>query len=338
TKEEKDQYEQIIEDINQKMAEVDNMLLMNNEDGARKLLVESKEKLDQVPKDSKIYEEKGVETANNIQIGLDKVFNVNRITDPETSIDYSQISSDVGVSNIERIGDTIYAYDNNSDSVYSGKLEDGSTQVVVDNQGGPTLIAVAKDSAATTLGWSDENTLVQFNPVLEKLSEVGIGETADSINISDLKVFGSRLYALSKDGQIYKFTADGDNYGDSAPWLTEDNILSNSKSLAIDGAVYVVDGNGEIKKFFSGVVDDEFSLDAVEPVLTNPSLIYTDENITSIYLLDPENKRALRFNKEGELTSQYISDKFDNLTDLVVDEDTGKLYLLNGSQVYMVKI
>ena len=165
-----------------------------------------------------------------------------------------------------------------------------------------------------------------------------IGEIDGNANVSDLKVFGSRLYALSKDGQIYKFTADGDNYGDSAPWITEDGILSNSKSLAIDGAVYVVDGNGEIKKFFSGVVDEEFNLDAIEPVLTNPSLIYTDENITSIYLLDPDNNRALRFNKEGKLTSQYISDKFDNLTDLVVDEDTGKLYLLNGSQVYMIKI
>ncbi|MBU0731844.1 hypothetical protein KKC88_03110 [Patescibacteria group bacterium] len=331
------QYEDSISQINEKLAEVDNFMLMNNEEGARKLLIEASQLLDTIPTDSRVYKQDGEATANKIQEGLDKVFHVNRVNDPEIAIDYNAIVPDIGLAKVERIGDTIYAFSDNSDAVYQGSVETNEASEVVSATGDSKFNTVTKDSAATALGWTAANTLVQFNPVLEKLSAVGIGTMPDGFKAVDIKVFGSRLYALGEKGEILKFSASGDNYGDGSDWI-ENGQLNNPQSLAIDGAIYVVDGNGQIKKFFSGTIDKDFQLSEIEPKVESPTVVYTDENITSIYLLDPANKRVLRYNKEGKLTSQYVSDKFDNLIDLVVDEDTGTLYLLNGGTVYKVNI
>lgn len=331
------QYEETIAQINEKLNEVDNFMLMNNEEGARKLLVECSQMLGTIPTDSKVYKQEGGATAAKIQEGLDKVFRVNRIGDPETAVDYGSVSPDATIGSLERIGDTIYAFSADGDAVYQGTLEKNEASEVVPASGDAAFAAVAKDSAATALAWTAANELLQFNPVLEKLSEVGLGSVPDGFKANDIKVFGSRLYALGDGGQILKFSSSGDNYGDGSEWI-ENGKLENPRSMAIDGAIYVIDGNGGVKKFFSGSLEKDFGLSELEPKVESPTVIYTDENITSIYLLDPPNRRALRYNKEGKLTSQYTSDKFDNLVDLVVDEDTGTLYLLNGSTVYKVGI
>ncbi len=138
--------------------------------------------------------------------------------------------------------------------------------------------------------------------------------------------------------QIYKHNPSGENFGPGLPWVKEPVIsLNNGISLTIDGNLYVLEEGGQIQKFLLGKKQD-FPKISIYPSLDNPKKIFTDSNTNNIYILDPENKRIVVLNKNGELINQYSSDRFDNLKDFVVLEKEKKVYLLNDNKVYVISI
>ena len=158
--------------------------------------------------------------------------------------------------------------------------------------------------------------------------------------IKDYNTYLGRIYTLDiKNNQIFRHERTGNDWGNSTPWITDASLdVTNANSIAIDGSVYVAKNNGEIWKLFGGTKDEEFKTSTIDPAFSNPTKIHTTPDLNNIYVLDPNNKRIVILEKNGDLVNQYYSDTFDNLKDFVVSETTNALYLLNGSNIFKIDL
>lgn len=192
-----------------------------------------------------------------------------------------------------------------------------------------------KDENDIVLYSGNENKLYKFN-INEKKSAALNNLLADG-DIKNIYSYAGNIYVLDgKDSQIYAY-----KNASKTKWINDSTAdLSDAIDMEIDGNIYILKNNGQILKFYKGVIKD-FKLQKIKPALLNPLKIHADSNSKFLYILDPPNKRIIVFNKEcGDsacaLESQYTSENFDNLKDFTIDEKNKIIYALNGSEVYKV--
>jgi len=157
--------------------------------------------------------------------------------------------------------------------------------------------------------------------------------------IADAKYYADNVYVLdAKNNQIYVYrNATRQN------WLKEANVyLKDAISMAIDGNIFILKGDGEILKLFKGRKEN-FSLQDINPPISAPAKIDTDADFKYLYILDPPNKRILVFEKECSqekcgLIAQYTSQRFNDLQDFAVDEKNNLMYVLNQGIVYKINL
>jgi len=119
--------------------------------------------------------------------------------------------------------------------------------------------------------------------------------------------------------------------------------VSNAVDMAIDGNVYVLQADGTISKYLSGAAVP-FPQGNLDEPLKAPTCIFasgTLEDSGYVYVADAGNQRIVQFNKDGEFIRQFRSQEpeyMDNLRSIFVDEATRKLYLVNGSKLYLANL
>ena len=154
-------------------------------------------------------------------------------------------------------------------------------------------------------------------------------------------VFSGNLYVLDKEvSEIFKFTppATGSAYTRSV-YLAKDTTpdFSNATSMAIDGSVYVLTGNGKVLKFLRGVASP-FSITGLSKPLSKPTKIYTIEDFTNIYILDRGNSRIVVLDKTGKFVEQYSAKIIKDARDFEVDEAGKKIFVLSGGKIYEINL
>ena len=90
-------------------------------------------------------------------------------------------------------------------------------------------------------------------------------------------------------------------------------------------------------KFTRGVKENFVVSDLAVPLGGN-LVIYTNEDIEKIYVLDKLNKRMVVVNKTGEYVAQYANDLISGVSSLVADEKNGKIYLLSASKIWQIQL
>jgi hypothetical protein len=152
-----------------------------------------------------------------------------------------------------------------------------------------------------------------------------------------IDVFGTNAYvfdALARNILKYDLTDLG---ASPTSWLRSKEGIDFDKvsSMRIDGGVWLGDSSGQITRFMQGVPDDF----AYRNVLDKPSssvYIYATKDSEFLYVLEPQAKRLLVLNKNGEYQKSLTSDDLATATGVVVDEVASKAYILSGSLVYEV--
>lgn len=189
----------------------------------------------------------------------------------------------------------------------------------------------------------NENSLLFFSKPnkLTVLSNGSIRETVSlqlpypDSNFSQLSSFQSNLYFWDKNNQkIIKYSKSGNQWISPRSWLSQEFDL---ESLAVDGSVWVLTEANKIKKYYGGELQKTLNLN-IFPEPKYFSKIFASAKLPYIYLLDPGQKRLVVINKNGEIISQYQSEKFDNLLDFSLTEDGRTLFILNGLKVFKINI
>jgi len=194
-----------------------------------------------------------------------------------------------------------------------------------------TSLAPGRESVIVGL---EDGKLLGANIGTDQVSSLSIGgDKAD--DMTDVATYANRLYRLDAAmGQIWRYPSTSGGFGNEQAYLQAASTnISDGVSLAIDSNVYVLKKNGQVARFYAGG-QDGFSLSPIDPQLNNANAIWTVGDGQYIGIADKDGKRVLLFTKEGRLAAQYTSPVFKGPTDLVADETTKKLYVVDGNSVY----
>lgn len=154
-----------------------------------------------------------------------------------------------------------------------------------------------------------------------------------------LGVYLGNIYVLDKNQkQILKFQPAEKGYS-KTNYLSQNVTpdFSKSTSIAIDGSIYVLLGDGTIEKFTRGK-QERFTVSSLDKPFNSPSRIFTDANTTGIYILDNGNSRIVVLNKEGVYQNQYQAEILKTAKDFEVLEKDKKIYVLSQNKAYEIEM
>lgn len=200
-----------------------------------------------------------------------------------------------------------------------------------------------KETIIAQSGREDQNTLLYLSdaPRIIEYKEGVISpmSTSDESWKSgvDIRTYGRYAYVLDPaENQIWKYERRRANYSAAAAYNTGAD-LSRGVSIAIDGAIYILTDDGNIKKLFRGQpVDYDFREIPSTPFEGKQLKLFTSAELDFIYVLDPENQRVLVFVK-GDRYATYkkqVMYGIEDARDFVVDESGQKVFLLTKDKIY----
>lgn len=302
----------LLESAKEKEQQAEAVLIFNDKTSAANLLVQTEEILSQIFNLQNKHQglKKNQKIQDQIQeLEQDIIKQKNKIDGIIQVLDMENISADKNLKNITGIGQKFYTF-----LEQSCALE--SEQVIVLLNSEPDLIIFDPDK----------------NIRLEMNAKLPFKNTED---IADLANYKSYIYLLDKKKkQIFKCPRILSGFGACVEWLAPEaqNILQEPVSMTIDGEIYVLEKNGEIKKFLRSNLQ-EFELDQPSEPLQEPIKIFTSLDLAYIYILEPSQNRVLVYNKDGELRAQYVNEKFRTAKDIWVNTNDKKIYLLANGEV-----
>lgn len=317
------EYQSTLHDLQQQHNQIRASLLYRNKEGARKLLAEAQEKLQQLTAIAGKNAPVVATLRQEQQEYLDTLSNVTVIENPHAVATVANNAAHLAMAN-----GVLAAFAPNDTAV------DG-----VHTQTGETFAAAMPTPAVHGTRLNDESVLV-FG------KEAGVEITADETTETITGVFeraDERIIATgSYNGRLYAIDADQDelwryavNFNSKQAWLKEDMELDTVSGMAIDGYIYLAFTDGSIRRYLSGY-QNEFEPAQVTPALTSAngiSLTGTSDQ-GQVYVLDRANNRIVVFDKTGAFIAQYRFDTLAPIADFTVTDDNTRGYVLSEGTVY----
>ena len=160
--------------------------------------------------------------------------------------------------------------------------------------------------------------------------------------LADADNFQNNLYRLQPDAnQIYKYTPTTLGYElEPVPFLEQEVDIGGALDMAIDGDVYLLLGDNQIQRYRVGQ-QVLFDVSDLDKPLTDPTLIYTDQRLESLYVVDAAFARIVELDKrpgrEGGFIRQFLytgsDDFFADVRGLWVDEAAGTMVVLGAESL-----
>ncbi|MFH1509934.1 MAG: hypothetical protein ABID67_02200 [Candidatus Nealsonbacteria bacterium] len=154
-------------------------------------------------------------------------------------------------------------------------------------------------------------------------------------NFDEFNTYRNNIYFLDKNkSRIVKYPFSNNAWNNPTLWL-EESQTNKFKSMTIDGSIWLLTKDNQIKRYYGGKLQQTIILD-IFPEVKDFSHIFTTPDLPYLYLIEPIQKRIIIINKSGEIIHQYQSQSFDNLLDIVTSENGRTIYLLSESKVYII--
>ena len=289
------------------------------------------------------------------QAELDKIDNVISLT-PTLLWDFKS----QGQQHLANQGTSLFALDRTANQVNrlilntTGDRLEGDPEpilvpgVTVNGQTPGSLIDIAAPASSTNRQAGDlvighDKGLVEYNQSFG-LQTVPFGKNQLPATVKRIRTFGGKLYVLDPAAQqIMKYEPVDAGYPNApTPYFSEPHPeFANATDLAIDGSIYVTLSDGKILKFSDGQ-PEKFELRGLGDPLQHPTIVAVDQNVqdSSVYVADAALKRIVQLRSDGVFVRQFRADDavFDNLQDVVVDEQYNRLYVIGQGAVYALAL
>ena len=266
----------------------------------------------------------------------DTLDNVIRLETPKVLVDLTTKRSDVNALGFAEVGDRVFVFEYNA--LYEIVLDQVQDPLTIDD-GEIIIDATGFDDRGSVVFLTKSGSLIEYKDGTMSFMDTDDGAFHRSVAIED---WSNRIYLLdSTDSQIWKYTYKGtrDKFGSAEEYFVDDDTdISNAQDFTIDSNVYVLNNNGDVYKFYGGTKAEFYINNAPFNAFKNPSVIYTNEKLDEVYILDSQDGRVLVFLKDSqtgnlEYSSQYLIDGMGELRDIYVDADSRKLYVLTPTAV-----
>jgi hypothetical protein len=150
--------------------------------------------------------------------------------------------------------------------------------------------------------------------------------------------YAGNMYILEKStSSVWRYPGSGGGFGEKSSWLAPGiNIdLSKVVSWVIDGSVWILTSSGKIERYNQGAPQD-FDQVKIIPELSNPSAIYTNEDLENVYVLDPAYERVVVFDKSGGYKAQYRASILKDAIGVAASEEEGKIIVLTKEKLFSI--
>jgi len=320
-------YQNTISTVREEIAAANNYLNSNKEKEAFSLFEQAYEKITPLSQGKNRFQKEALSLKSLLEEKLGQISKSEKIENPELFFSFEK--DKIPPSRVIYFKQGLYSYTPLSQIVYKIKPDKTKKEIGTSEKfdkaaaGSNGILFFKKPDYIFLLKDDNFQTGININPPYSEFQPKA------------LALYGSSLYFLDNEGRIIKYPALSPK---SNPlfWLNKNEVAKETVSFAIDGNIWLLEKN-KIKKYFKGEKKQEIEIN-VFPKLKNPSKIFTSQNHKYLYILDPLGKRIIILEKNGRIIRQAQSEKFNNLLDFAVSQDEKEIYLLNGPQVFKIKI
>ncbi|XOB41686.1 MAG: hypothetical protein ACKKMS_03145 [Candidatus Nealsonbacteria bacterium] len=348
-KEEKQQLKKqraVLNEVQEKINQAENFLIFKEEEKANILFKESwQEILPLTTKEGKLKNE-ATSLKESIEEHLKNLNKLEKITDPKLIFEFN--SEDLIPQKMVISQQDLYFFSPYSQNLFKINERSEGSLIQTDQK---FNLAASLDDAILFFSKPDKIATFkngQFGESLSLKQPYPEGEEDKSSSLpfaaarvfdfSDFSSFRINLYFLdSEKGEIIKYTAPLEEGKDSPQfWLSsETKKATDSKSIAVDGSIWILKENNTISRYYGGQHQKDLSLDFF-PYPKKLYKIIALPNLPYLYILEPIQNRIIVLDKTGKIIKQFQSEKFDNLKDFAVSDNGKIIYLLNGLKVYQI--
>jgi hypothetical protein len=298
------------------LADVQSSLIYKNDETASKFLTQAETDFAAL---KKLNSTKAQEFATELKNLQDQVNKVSVINEPKLFVELKHHPVFLAQTSI---GLLFANQDSNSLSLFaSGKL----TDYFLLNSLKDPITGIANFSPAGVVVsagngiYHVDSTLKQFEPVTN----------INNAELAGIKTYSSGLYALNPPaGQVVKMTY---TKGKFVTVNINAGDLKNIRDFGADKDIYLLYPD-QINKVTNGQVQ-KFTLPRLSDPLSNASRIFV---ATNLYILEPNKKRVVILNKNGQLLNQIYLPSTESMSDLAVDEAGRNLFILDDNKLYKI--
>lgn len=251
---------------------------------------------------------------------------------PQAFLDLSILTSGFTAEEMAASKERLFILDKKGRRIVRVEVGTKKTEVIV----GPGLLERPEKIA------SYENRAF----ILEKGSIFEVGDTKIESIEEDwqgdilVSVYAGNLYILEKDvSKIWRYAGSGTDFGSQNSWLAPgiSPEFSGVISWAIDGSIWILTASGRLEKYTLGSPQSLSNL-AVFPPWKNPSIVYTNEELAHLYVLDAASARVIVFDKNGGYVAQYKSELLSGANGLAVSGENGVILFLVDDKLYSIEM
>ena len=185
--------------------------------------------------------------------------------------------------------------------------------------------------------------ILEYSSATGRASPMSIPADADAtpVQVQSGELYNNAMYLLDTGaGQIWRYPLAGDRLASgSAYFRSAYSPLKESLDFAIDGAIYVLQRNGAILKYFSrqpmpftltGLPDQQWMRVAAL------ALSGDNPNRGSLFVLDAGSGSVIELTKTGRFIRQYrgMQDEFVGAEDMSMDRISNTLYVVTRDRLY----
>jgi len=189
----------------------------------------------------------------------------------------------------------------------------------------------------TIIYLSRQGRFVKYDTSTNTLSNLEIDMTNEK-TVAAFKTYAQRIYLADRENkQIFKHDYLNNRFIAGKAWIIDNTDISQIKDLAVDGSVYTLNADGTINKMFSGRKQIYSVTDNLDKTLVGATKIFTSQNLSDLYVLDPANNRLLLIDKEKQtITKQFYASSFTDLKNFWVSANGKLIYLVNGNKLFLI--
>ena len=275
------------------------------------------------------------ETKEIVEKAKTKVKEISKLNTIEPGKQY-KIEGDI--AGLTSIDDNLMYYKNNEGMFLKKALE--SSFNVLSNQklespilsttsveNGNEVVLLTNDKKIKTIGIND----IQFRDHGVEL-EGGI----------KLREFSGNLYVLDPgSNQIWKVVADDGKYDNASAYIKDEAVIDNSVDLAIDGSIYVLSRDCQIKKLSRGNQSAEFTIKLpANQEFKNCKAIASSESSSSIFIANEENSKVkiVEIKKNGDFAGQFELNASSDSKNILINSQRREAIVQTSSQIITYKL
>lgn len=287
------EYTQFIEEVETRFNNVDQRFADGRVDEANVILNQIEETANEM-RQKRVNVPKAEQILEYVQKKREYVNNIMRITNPEVMTDFMPLKENIVTRGFFPRESEIVTFDDSSlyRTLISGISAEGLGIISSED---PLVLGTdfsAKDRAIF---------LTKGGRVLEWDGSQSITvDTADETwkSAVDIQTFSKFLYFLDPTSQqIWKYERRDSGFTLPEPWVNAGGeSLANGVSFAIDGSVFVLTSEGEIIKYYRGEIAP-FELSGLPKEGLSGDILYTNENLDRLFILDKEAASIFIFSK-----------------------------------------